>query len=91
VAKIYKATTAKPAAFREAALHSAAEAIGLPVPRVWNVQQFGNRWGIVFDRVYQASFAEQMADNPGKISTYLNCLVRLHMRIHASGRSSSPA
>lgn len=83
VAKIYKATAAKPAAFREAAIHSAAEAIGLPVPRIWSVQQFGDRWGIVFDRVKQASFAAQMSDNPRETSAYINCLVRLHMRIHA--------
>jgi hypothetical protein len=47
------------------------------------VQQFGDRWGIVFDRVTQPSFAEQMSDNPREISAYLNCLVHLHMRIHA--------
>jgi hypothetical protein len=83
VAKIYKTTAAKAAAFREAAMHSAAESIGLPVPRIWSVQQFGDRWGIVFDRVTQPSFAEQMSDNPSEISAYLNCLVHLHMRIHA--------
>jgi hypothetical protein len=86
VAKIYKRTAAKPAAFCEAAIHSAVEAIGLPVPRVWSVQQFGDRWGIVFDRVKQASFAEQMSDNPGETSAHLNCLVRLHSR-----RTGSPA
>jgi tRNA A-37 threonylcarbamoyl transferase component Bud32 len=83
VAKIYKATTAKSAAFREAANHSAAEAIGLPVPRIWAVQQFGDRWGIVFDRVNHASFAEEMSSNPGETSVYLNYLAHLHMLIHA--------
>jgi hypothetical protein len=32
VVKLYKLSTAKPAAFREAATHAAAEAMGLPVP-----------------------------------------------------------
>jgi len=83
VAKIYKAATAKPAAFREAALHAAAEAIGLPVPRIWGVQRFGDRWGIVFDRVEQPSFAEQMSDKSSETSALLDSLVRLQVRIHA--------
>jgi len=83
VLKLYKSAAAKPAAFREAALHAAAEAVGLPVPRVWSVQKVEGRWGLVFDRVSQASFAEQMLDKPGEIPRYLECMVRLHMRIHA--------
>jgi hypothetical protein len=31
VLKLYKSAAAKPAAFREAAIHAAAEALGLPV------------------------------------------------------------
>ena len=31
----------------------------------------------------QASFAEQMLNNPGDIPRYLEAMVRLHMRIHA--------
>jgi len=83
VLKLYKSTDAKPAAFREAAIHAAAEALGLPVPRIWNVREMGGRWGLVFDRVDQASFAEQMLNNPGDIPRYLEAMVRLHMRIHA--------
>lgn len=83
VVKIYKSTGAKPAAFREAANHSAVEAIGLPVPRIWGVRQYGDRWGIEFDRIKAASFLEQMSNRPGEISLYLKHLVRLHMLIHA--------
>ena len=39
VVKLYKSTAAKPAAFREAAMHAAVEAMGLPVPKVWSVQE----------------------------------------------------
>jgi hypothetical protein len=35
--KLYKSAEAKPAAFREAAIHAAAETLGLPVPKVWSV------------------------------------------------------
>jgi len=83
IVKLYKSTAAKPAAFREAAIHAAAEAMGLPVYRVWTVQEVGGRWGLVFDRVKQVSFAEQMLNNPDDVPRYLECMVRLHMRIHA--------
>jgi tRNA A-37 threonylcarbamoyl transferase component Bud32 len=83
VLKLYKSTAAKPAAFREAAIHATAEALGLPVPGVWSVQEIEGRWGLTFDRVNQASFAEQMLNNPDEIPRYLECMVRLHMRIHA--------
>ena len=83
VMKLYKATAAKPAAFREAGIHAAVEAMGLPVPKVWSVQAIGGRWGVVFDRVQQASFAEQMFGHSDEIPRYLECMVRLHMRIHA--------
>ena len=83
VVKLYKSAAAKPAAFREAALHAAVEALGLPVPRVWGVREIAGRWGVVFDRVDQASFAEHMLNNPDDIPRYLRSMVRLHMRIHA--------
>jgi hypothetical protein len=50
VLKLYKSTAAKPTAFREAAINAVAEALGLPVPRVWSVQEIGGRWGLVVDR-----------------------------------------
>jgi hypothetical protein len=45
VIKLYKSTAAKPAVFREAAIHAGVEAMGLPVPKVWQVQEIGDRWG----------------------------------------------
>jgi aminoglycoside phosphotransferase (APT) family kinase protein len=83
VVKLYKSTTAKPTAFREAAVHAAAEAFGLPVPKVWSVQEIDGRWGVVFDRVKLPSFAEQMLSNPDEVQQYVECVVRLHMRVHA--------
>ena len=60
--KLYQSIAAKPAAFREAAIHAAAEAMGLPVPKVWSGQQIGGRW-LSVDLVKQASFAEQKLNN----------------------------
>jgi hypothetical protein len=64
VVKLYRSRLAKPTAFREAAIHAAVEALRLPVPAIWGVQQIRSRWGIVFDRVSQASFAERMRADP---------------------------
>ena len=81
--KLYRSPAVKPVAFREAAVHAAVEALGLPVPAVWGVQQIGSRWGIVFDRVTQASFAERMRGDPASVPSYLEILARLQIRIHA--------
>ena len=83
VVKLYRSEAAKPVAFREAAIHAAVEALGLPVPTVLGVQQIGGRWGVVFERINQASFADQMREDPAILSRYLGTLARLHARIHA--------
>jgi Ser/Thr protein kinase RdoA (MazF antagonist) len=83
VVKLYRSTAAKRVIFGEAAIHAAVEALGLPVPTVWSVQQIGDRWGIVFDRVSGVSFAERMRGDAAAMPQYLQILARLHTRIHA--------
>jgi hypothetical protein len=83
VMKLYKSPAAKRAAFHEAATSAAVEALGLPVPRVWNMHEVGGRWGVVFDRVTQESFADKMLGNSDDVPRYLDCMVRLHIRIHS--------
>jgi len=83
VVKLYRSPAAKPAAFREAAIHAAVEAMGVPVPAVWGVRQIGGRWGVIFDRVRVASFAEQMRGDPIAVPRYLEKLAQLHAFIHA--------
>ena len=87
VVKLYRSPAAKQAAFREAANHAAVEAMGLPVPAVWGVQRIDARWGIVFDRVKHASFAEQMRGDPTAMPHYLETLAALQARIHAQPAS----
>lgn len=84
VVKLYKSAAGKPVAFREASIHAAVEAFGLPVPRLWSVQRFGARWGLVFDRVEQPSFAEQMREHPELASQYIDSMVQL--QIHINGQ-----
>jgi hypothetical protein len=82
VVKLYRSPARKPTAFREAAIHAAVEAMALPVPAVWGVVEVGGRWGIVFDRVKEGSFAERMRGDPSVITECLETLARLHTRIH---------
>jgi hypothetical protein len=83
VVKLYRSAARKPMAFREAAIHAAVEAMGLPVPAVWGVQEVAGRWGIVFDRINEGSFTERMREDPSVIPECLEKLARLHERIHA--------
>jgi aminoglycoside phosphotransferase (APT) family kinase protein len=82
VVKLYRSPARKPTAFREAAIHAAVEAMALPVPAVWGVLEVNGRWGIVFDRVKERSFAERMREDPSVIPECLEALARLHARIH---------
>ena len=82
VVKLYRRPEAKPAAFREAAVHAAVEAMGLPVPAVRGTRGFGRRWGVVFDRVDGASFADRMRGDPAVVPGHLEALVRLQAKLH---------
>ena len=82
VVKLYRSSARKPTTFREAAIHAAVEAMALPVPAVWGVLEVGGRWGIVFDRVKERSFAERMREDPSVKPECLQALARLHARIH---------
>jgi len=82
VVKLYRSSARKPTAFGEAAIHAAVEAMALPVPAVWGVLEVGGRWGIVFDRVKERSFAERMREDASLIPECLQALARLHARIH---------
>ena len=82
VLKLYKSPGSKPTAFREAASHAAVEALGLPVPCVWGLEQIGSRWGIVFDRVSDRSFADWMRASPDEVPRCLEHMALLHVAIH---------
>jgi Ser/Thr protein kinase RdoA (MazF antagonist) len=83
VVKLYRSAAAKQTVFREAGNHAAVEALGLPVPAIRSVQQIAGRWGIVFDRVRGASFAEQMLGDATALPRYLEILALLQARINA--------
>jgi len=82
VLKLYKSPAAKAVAFREAGIHAAVEALGLPVPSIRGVEQVEERWGVLFDRVSENSFAERMRRAPDEIPDCLDRMARLHIKIH---------
>src|SRR5262245_57481771 len=82
VLKLYKRPERKVMAFREAALHAGIEAMRLPVPTLWGVEQVDERWGIVFTRIRGLSFAERMHAASERRPEYIECMVRLQLRIH---------
>jgi hypothetical protein len=79
---LYRSQARKPTVFREAAVHAAVESMALPVPAVWGVLEIGGRWGIVFDRVKERSFAERIREDPSVVPECVQALARLHARIH---------
>jgi len=80
VVKLCRFTGSKRVTFREASIHAAVEALGLPVPAVWGVQQIDGRWGILFDRVNGVSFAEQMRSDGAALYQYLQILAFMPTR-----------
>jgi aminoglycoside phosphotransferase (APT) family kinase protein len=83
ILKLYKQVEGKAAAFREAALHAAVEAMGLPGPALWGVERVGDRWGVIFDRIEGSSFADRIRNAPEAAPGYLDLLVRLQLDIHS--------
>jgi aminoglycoside phosphotransferase (APT) family kinase protein len=84
VLKLYKARAGKDPAFREAANLAIAETRGLPSPAAYDVRLFGDRWGIVMDRVTGHPFAEAMLADPALGPAHLGDMVRLHVTIHSA-------
>jgi aminoglycoside phosphotransferase (APT) family kinase protein len=91
VAKLYRSPASKGSAFREAAALALAQSLGLPVPSVKAVQQIGDRWAVIMDRVEGAAFAEADQRDPARRHAYLAGMAKLHMRVHshAGGRLGS--
>src|ERR1700736_2679363 len=83
VVKLFRPLAAKDSAFREAANLALAERAGLPTPHVYSVQSFDERWGIVVSRVVGSSFAEAIRTPPESLSSHLEAMALLHLRVHS--------
>lgn len=87
VIKLYRSRVPKRSAFREAAILSAVEALGLPVPSVHGVRQVGDRWGVLMSRAEGPSYGEAVAQSTRVLSAHLEHMAALHTAIH---RHSAP-
>lgn len=83
VLKLYRAGPRKGSAFREAAILAAIEALDLPAPRVFGVEQFDGRWGVIMERAGGPAFAEAALKGGAALETHLAAMARLHARVHA--------
>jgi aminoglycoside phosphotransferase (APT) family kinase protein len=81
--KLYKDGAQKRSAFREAAILAIAESLGLPVPRVFGVQQIGKRWGVIMSRADGPTFADAAVRRPGLRPEYLEAMAILQLRLHS--------
>jgi len=91
VLKIYKSGVPKTSAFREAAILSIVEGLGLPAPRVHSVGgELQSRWGLVMTRIDGEPFAPALLASPPSQS-HLEALARLHARIHAVSAPQVPS
>ena len=83
VVKLYRSPIPKRSAFREASILALVESFGLPVPAVYGVRQFGDRWGVMMARADGPAFAEAMGRQPHLRSAYIKAMALLHWRVHS--------
>jgi hypothetical protein len=88
VVKLYRSPAAKVPAFREAAILAVVERLGLRAPRVHGVGRFGERWGLVSDRVRGPTFGLALAADPG--APELAAMVALQVEVHAAAGAGLP-
>lgn len=89
VLKLYRSGIPKTAAFREAAILSLLEQLGLPAPRVIEARAFEDRWGVVMTRAEGPTFAEALTATPPD-PAHLDALISLQLRINAQPGAQLP-
>ncbi|MEF0938871.1 aminoglycoside phosphotransferase family protein [Rhizobium sp. BR 362] len=82
VLKLYKTSSSKASAFREAAILAILEDLGVNAPRVHEVGEIEGRWGLTMTRAEGGTFGEAIAMQPLNTSAYLNALAAMHRRFH---------
>lgn len=89
--KLYRSGEPKTSVFREAAILSIVEGLGLPAPRVHSVGgELQSRWGLMMTRVDGEPFAPALLASPPS-QPHLTALARLQARIHAVAAPQLPS
>jgi Ser/Thr protein kinase RdoA (MazF antagonist) len=77
--------------FREAAILSAIEPLGLPVPKAIAAGAYDGRWGLVMTRAPGQPFLEAMTADASAAPAYLEAMVRLHRLFHSHTVTTLPS
>ena len=81
--KLYKPTAVKSVPFREAAILTAVETLGLAAPVVHGVWQFDDRWGVLMDRVEGPPISEDIIRGGEARAARLSRMVELQVQVHS--------
>jgi uncharacterized protein (TIGR02172 family) len=68
---------------REFVVTRTAYQAGLPVPEPYQIIQQGDRYGIVFERIYGTSLMQAIQQRPWKLRSLATQLAELHVKINA--------
>lgn len=82
--KLYHPPHGKAQSFIEAAILGILEDQELPVPRVHEAGRYGDRWGLVLDRVDGGTLGRLVQSDPAKGPAVLEELVRLQLLLHGT-------
>ena len=69
--------------FSEAYIHSCVEACGVSIPKILSVGPSNGGWALTMEYVEGKTLAQQMEENPGAVSEYLEKLVDIQLEIAA--------
>lgn len=87
--KLFKADQPRSSAFREAANLALLEGSGLPVPEVFGVGRFGDRWGLSMSLVGGGCVADEWLGDDDAAAGQ-RALAALHARVHAHPGAGFP-
>ena len=73
---------AKSAVLKEAFNHALAEEAGLSVPELLGVKDTGEGWALFIRRIEGRTMAQAMAEEPGKLESYMEQFVQIQSGIH---------
>jgi uncharacterized protein (TIGR02172 family) len=82
VLKLFYKNRSEQEARYEATIAKAVQETGL-APRVSEVVQVGNRWGVIYEKIEGTSLAESLQNNPSEMLQFTKQFAELHARIHA--------
>lgn len=82
--KLYHVGRGKAEAFIEAAILALVEGHGLPAPQVHAAGRYGDRWGLVVDRIDGPTLGQLVLHDPGWLGEGLEEMARLQLLLHGT-------